>query len=71
MTRLTSTRGGYFSLDFPYQSRVQVASYSKIASKAPVVSFVARMARDLNREIATPKQARQMLGLSEKPSRYD
>ena len=36
-----------------------------------LVEKVARMARDLNREIATPKQARQMLGLSEKPSRYD
>jgi len=29
------------------------------------------MARDLNREIATPIQARRMLGLSEIPSRYD
>ncbi len=38
---------------------------------AQLVEKVARMARDLNREIATPKQARQMLGLSEKPSRYD
>jgi len=38
---------------------------------AQLVERVARMARDLNREIATPIQARQMLGLSEIPSRYD
>jgi len=37
---------------------------------AQLVEKVARMARDLNREIATPKQARQMLGLSEKPTQY-
>ena len=38
---------------------------------AQLVEKVARMARDINREIATPKQARQMLGLSEKPTQYD
>jgi len=37
---------------------------------AQLVERVVRMARDMGREIATPKQARQMLGLSEKPSQY-
>ena len=35
-----------------------------------LVEKVVRIARELDREIATPKQARQMLGLSEKPSQY-
>jgi len=39
-------------------------------SNAQLVEKVVRMARDMGREIATPKQARQMLGLSEKPSQY-
>ena len=39
-------------------------------SNAQLVERVVRMARELGREIATPKQARQMLGLSEKPSQY-
>jgi 3-keto-5-aminohexanoate cleavage enzyme len=38
---------------------------------AQLVERVVRLARELNREIATPKQARQMLGLREKPSCYD
>ena len=31
---------------------------------------VVRIARDLNREIATPDQAREMMGLSQTPSQY-
>ena len=38
---------------------------------AQLVEKVVRMAREYGREIATPRQARLMLGLSEKPSRYD
>ncbi len=37
---------------------------------AQLVERVVAMARAFGREIATPKQARQMLGLSEKPSQY-
>jgi len=37
---------------------------------AQLVERIARFARDLGREIATPKQARQMLGISEKPRQY-
>ena len=39
-------------------------------NNAQLVEKVVRMARELNREIATPLQARRMLGLSEKPSQY-
>ena len=37
---------------------------------AQLVERVVRIARELGREIATPKQARQMLDLSEPPSSY-
>jgi 3-keto-5-aminohexanoate cleavage enzyme len=39
-------------------------------NNAQLVERVVRMASDLNREVATPQQARQMLGLSEKPTQY-
>lgn len=39
-------------------------------NNAQLVERVVRIAREMGREIATPKQARQMLGLSEKPSQY-
>lgn len=37
---------------------------------AQLVERVVRLAKELDREIATPKQARQMLGISENPSKY-
>lgn len=39
-------------------------------SNAQLVEKVVRIARELERDIATPKQARQILGVSEKPSKY-
>ena len=39
-------------------------------SNAQLVEKVVRIAKELDREIATPKQARQMLGLSETPTKY-
>lgn len=39
-------------------------------NNAEAVERVVRIARDLNREIATPAQARTMLGLSLKPTQY-
>ncbi|MFC1944017.1 3-keto-5-aminohexanoate cleavage protein [Chloroflexota bacterium] len=39
-------------------------------NNAQLVERVVRIAKELGREIATPKQARQMLGISEKPSKY-
>jgi 3-keto-5-aminohexanoate cleavage enzyme len=41
-----------------------------LKSNAEAVERVVRIARELNREIATPAQAREMLGLSTTPSRY-
>ncbi len=42
----------------------------KLRDNAEAVERIVRIAREMNREIATPKQARQMLGLSAQPSRY-
>ena len=41
-----------------------------LKSNAEAVVRVARMARDMNREIATPAQARGMMEISPVPSRY-
>ncbi|MCP4608485.1 MAG: 3-keto-5-aminohexanoate cleavage protein, partial [Planctomycetes bacterium] len=40
-------------------------------SNAQLVEKVVRMAREFGREIATPQQAREILGLSAIPTKYD
>lgn len=42
-----------------------------VQSNAQLVEKVVRLARELGREIATPEQAREMLGFSATPSTYD
>ncbi len=42
----------------------------KVTDNAELVARVVRLARELNREVATPAQAREMLGISQKPSSY-
>ncbi|MEO8450147.1 MAG: 3-keto-5-aminohexanoate cleavage protein, partial [Gemmatimonadota bacterium] len=42
----------------------------KAKSNAELVERAARLANELNRGVATPAQARQMLGLSAVPSQY-
>jgi 3-keto-5-aminohexanoate cleavage enzyme len=39
-------------------------------SNAEFVEKVVRLARELGRDIATPQQARRMIGISEKPRQY-
>jgi 3-keto-5-aminohexanoate cleavage enzyme len=39
-----------------------------LASNAQAVERIVRLARELNREVATPAQARAILGLSPTPS---
>jgi 3-keto-5-aminohexanoate cleavage enzyme len=39
-------------------------------SNGQLVERAARLANELNRGVATPAQARQMLGLSSVPSKY-
>lgn len=43
----------------------------KVRSNADLVARVVRIARELNREVATPSQAREMLGISKSPRRYN
>ncbi len=42
----------------------------KVADNGELVARVARIAKELNREVATPAQAREMLGISQTPSSY-
>jgi len=48
--------------------------YSKkgelLQSNATAVERIVRLAKDMNRDIATPAQAREILGLSSTPSSY-
>lgn len=69
MTTMTIVLGGHMVRvgmeDDIYYRRGQL-----LKSNAEAVERIARIARELNREIATPAQAREMLGLSQTPSRY-
>jgi len=42
----------------------------KLKNNAEAVARIARIAKEMNREIATPQQAREMLGISQEPSSY-
>jgi 3-keto-5-aminohexanoate cleavage enzyme len=42
----------------------------KLRSNGEAVERAVRIAKEVNREIATPDEARQMLGLSAEPSSY-
>jgi 3-keto-5-aminohexanoate cleavage enzyme len=42
----------------------------KFKSNAEAVERVVRIAKEMGREIATPKQAREMIGISQTPSKY-
>jgi 3-keto-5-aminohexanoate cleavage enzyme len=42
----------------------------KVKDNAELVARTVRIAKELNREVATPAQAREMLGISETPSSY-
>ena len=68
MTTMGILLGGHVRVgmeDNVYYRRGQL-----LKSNAEAVERVVRIARDMNREIATPAQARAMLGLSATPSRY-
>lgn len=42
----------------------------KLKSNAELVARIVRIAKEMNREIATPAQAREMLGISQEPTQY-
>ena len=68
MTTFAIILGGHVRVgleDNIYYNRGELAK-----SNAQLVERAARITKELNREVATPTQARKMLGLSQKPSQY-
>jgi 3-keto-5-aminohexanoate cleavage enzyme len=68
MTTMSIMLGGHVRVgmeDNLYYKRGQ-----KVKTNAELVARTARIANELNREVATPAQAREMLGISQTPSSY-
>jgi len=68
LTTLATLLGGHVRVGM--EDNIYYRRGEKLQSNAQVVERTVRIAGELNREIATPAQARQMLGLSETPSQY-
>jgi 3-keto-5-aminohexanoate cleavage enzyme len=52
------------------EDNVYYARGAKVESNAQLVERAARIAKELNRPVATPTEAREMLGISKTPSNY-
>ncbi|NPV60741.1 MAG: 3-keto-5-aminohexanoate cleavage protein [Actinobacteria bacterium] len=68
MTVMSVLLGGHVRVgmeDNLYYSRGR-----KLKNNAELVARMVRIAHELNREVATPQQAREMLGISQEPSSY-
>ncbi|MBI4499976.1 MAG: 3-keto-5-aminohexanoate cleavage protein [Gemmatimonadetes bacterium] len=68
MTTLATMMGGHVRVGL--EDNVYYRRGEKAKSNAQLVERAVRVAHELNREIATPAQARQMLGLSQTPTAY-
>ena len=68
MTTLAILMGGHARVGM--EDNIYYRKGEKLTSNAQVVERTVRIAHELNREIASPAQARQMLGLSATPSKY-
>jgi 3-keto-5-aminohexanoate cleavage enzyme len=68
LTTLATLLGGHVRVGM--EDNIYYRRGEKLQSNAQVVERTVRIAGELNREIATPAQARKMLGLSETPSQY-
>ena len=68
LTTLATLLGGHVRVGM--EDNIYYRRGEKLQSNAQVVERTVRIAGELNREIATPAQARQMLGLSDTPSQY-
>jgi len=66
MTTLAILMGGHARVGM--EDNIYYARGEKLKSNAQVVERTVRIAHELNREIATPAEARKMLGISETPS---
>lgn len=68
MTTLSLIMGGHVRVGL--EDNVYYRRGEKATSNRQLVERAGRMAHELNREIATPAQAREMLGLSATPTQY-
>jgi 3-keto-5-aminohexanoate cleavage enzyme len=68
MTTLALLLGGHVRVGL--EDNVYFRRGEKAVSNAQLVERAVRLAHELNRDIATPAQARAMLGLSAKPTTY-
>ncbi len=68
MTTLASLIGGHVRVGL--EDNVYYRRGEKAKSNAQLVERAVRVARELNRDVATPAQAREMLGLSPTPTSY-
>jgi 3-keto-5-aminohexanoate cleavage enzyme len=69
LTTLATLLGGHVRVGL--EDNVHYRKGERAKSNAQLVERAARIANELNREVATPAEARRMLGLSTTPSRYD
>lgn len=68
MNTLSIMMGGHVRVGM--EDNLYYCKGRKVADNAEQVARIARVARELNREIATPEQAREMIGISQTPSSY-
>ena len=68
MTTLATLMGGHVRVGM--EDNIYYRRGDKLKSNAQVVERAVRIANELNREIAKPSQARDMLGISTTPSSY-
>jgi 3-keto-5-aminohexanoate cleavage enzyme len=68
LTTFATLMGGHVRVGL--EDNVYYSRGRKASSNAELVSRTVRIARELNREVATPAQARAMLGLRAEPSAY-
>jgi len=68
MTTLATLLGGHVRVGL--EDNIYYRRGEKAKSNAQLVERAVRIAHELNREVATPQQARNMLGMSERPSQY-
>jgi 3-keto-5-aminohexanoate cleavage enzyme len=68
LTTLATLMGGHVRVGL--EDNVYYSRGRKAKSNAELVARTVRIAHELNRAVATPAQAREILGLSSKPSTY-
>ena len=68
LTTLATLMGGHARVGL--EDNIYYRRGEKARSNAQLVERTVRIAHELNREVATPTQTRQMLGLSQTPTSY-